>query len=170
MYLYVLFVIFIIVVAMICSSLNNTPKTITKEEFASGKKIISNDTKTFMIKDLKTNLWLNTDKNGLARFGASGFGFNFRLSKNAEEFLPLRSANNPNDYLIATTNGTDDFRIVSNPGSNRLKIQIMNLEGRNILGYTNENNVDVFISIDQAGYIKTVTDPNESSIINMMFT
>lgn len=124
---------------------------------------------TFMVRDIRTNLWLNIDEKGLARFGASGFGFNFRLSNDPEEFLPLRSANNPNDYIISSSDGKDDFRIVSNPGSNLMKIQVMNLQGKNILGYQNNNNKDVYISINQAGYISTVENPGDASFISMIF-
>jgi phosphoglycerol transferase MdoB-like AlkP superfamily enzyme len=165
MYLYILFVVIIVVsMAMICNYF--TPNPVKKELFTK-----NNDSrKTFMIKDLRTNFWLNTDENGVARFISSGFGFNFRMSDNPEKFLPLRSANNPNDYLISMTDGKDNFRIVTNPGSNILKIQVMNLEGKNVLGYTNDTNKDVFININQAGYINTVENPNDASFVNMIFT
>lgn len=165
MYLYILFIIFIMAIVIIFTYLTDLV-SIKTELFVEN----TDSEKTFMVRDVKTNFWLNTDKNGIAKFGPSGFGFNFRMSKTPEEFLPLRSANNPNDYLISTTNGKDDFRIVTNPGSNLLKIQIMNLEGKNILGYTNENNKDVFIFVEQSGFIKTVTNPADASFITMIFT
>jgi hypothetical protein len=164
MYSYILFIMLIIVVIGLFYYTNNKSE-IKEENFENLENI-----KTFMVRDLKTNLWLNINNDGFGRFYGSGFGFNFMISKNPDEFLPLRSANNPNDYLIATTNGNDDFRIVSNPGSDLLKIQVMNFEGRNILGYTNNSETDSFISVDQAGYIHTVKNPNEASIINTIFT
>ena len=168
MYLYILFVIVIVlVVGFVCNFL--TTNSIQKESFAKTNDLTT-QSKTFMVKDLKTNFWLNTDGNGLGRFRSSGFGFNFRMSETPENSLPLRSANNPNDYLISMTPGKDEFRIVSNPGSNRLKIEIMNLEGRNILGYTNEGNKDVFINVDRAGFITTVENPADASIVSMIFT
>ena len=137
--------------------------------FINTTDMFDKNIKTFMIRDIRTNLWLNVDGKGLARFGASGFGFNFRLSNDPEEFLPLRSANNPNDYIISSSDGKDDFRIVSNPGSDLMKIQVMNLQGKNILGYQNNDGKDVYISINQAGYISTVESPGDASFVSMIF-
>lgn len=131
--------------------------------------IVDKNIKTFMVRDIRTNLWLNISGAGVVRFVASGFGFNFRLSNNPEEFLPLRSANNPNDYIISSSDGKDDFRIVGNPGSDLMKIQVMNLQGKNILGYTNNDNKDVYVSVNQAGYVSTTEDPSNASLVTMIF-
>ena len=162
-YIFLITIITIIVGAIIIKYI---PNTISEniDTFVVDKNI-----KTFMVRDVRTNLWLNINGKGMARFTPSGFGFNFRLSNNPEQFLPLRSANNPNDYIISSSDGKDKFRIVSNPGSDLLKIQVMNMEGRNILGYTNNFNTDVYININQAGYISTVESPSDASIINMVF-
>lgn len=174
MYLYIFFVILIIAIVVLFTY---CPGKVNKESFnnSSNGQVTTNNAyikqgKTFMVRDLKHNFWLNTDGNGIARFRSSGFGFNFILSNNPEQSLPLRSANNPNDYLIATTNGNEQFRIVSNPGSNLLKIQIMNFGGKNILGYTNNDSKDVFIRIDQAGYIHSVGNAGDASVVNLIFT
>lgn len=134
--------------------------------------IPNHNVKTYMIKDVRTNLWLNVNDNGLARFYPSGFGYNFRLSEseNPEGYLPLRSANNPNNYIISSTDGKGSFRLVTNPGSNILKLQVMNLSGKNILGYTDNNEKNTFIYVDQAGYIYSTNDVTNASVVNMVFT
>lgn len=134
-----------------------------------GFTTVDSDTKTFMIRDVKTNLWLNIDSTGMVRFVPSGFGLTFRMSVKPEDFLPLRSANNPNDYIISSYNGNTDFRIVPNPGSDLLKIQVLNLEGKNILGYLNNNNGYTFVSVDQAGFVSNVDNPSMASVVNMIF-
>lgn len=174
MYLYIFFVILVIAIVVLFTYFSGQTN---KESFdnSSNSKVTTNNAyikqgKTFMVRDVNNRFWLNTDGNGIARFRSSGFGFNFMLSNNPDQSLPLRSANNPNDYLIATTNGNKEFRIVSNPGSNLLKIQVMNFGGKNILGYTDNNSKDVFINIDQAGYIHSVGNASDASVVSLIFT
>lgn len=167
---YVFFIlIFIIALAIFINNYYFGDDYLNKNNEKIDTFVVNKNIKTFMIRDIKTNLWLNVSGAGITRFVASGFGFNFRLSENPENFLPLRSANNPNDYIISSSDGKDDFRIISNPGTDLMKIQVMNLQGRNILGYTNNNNKDVYVSIDQFGYISTSENPNNASFVNMIF-
>lgn len=168
---YLISILVLLLLAIVYSYVIYEDDKTSSEKFVSLSSPLEN-VETFMIKDLKTNLWLNISGNGKVRFVPSGFGFNFRVSQDPENFLPLRSANDPNNYIIASSDDdkSGNFRIVTNPSSDLLKIQVMNLGGKgNILGYTNNDNKDVFIHIDQAGYVHTVENVSEASIVNMIF-
>ena len=166
--IFALVIIVIIVLAVIFK-----PNDTSSEKFVSLTSPLE-EVKSFMVRDLKTNLWLNVSNVGKVRFVPSGFGFVFRLSENPENLLPLRSTNNPNDYIIASSDNdkSGDFRIVSNPGSDLLKVQVMSLGGtRNILGYTDNSVIDekdIFINVDQAGYVHAVENPSEASVVNII--
>ena len=136
--------------------------------------------KKFMIRDLRTKLWLviglnDSRKNfvkervntGFTKFLPGRFGNPFILSENPNEYLPLKNANNPNDYLLSNYKGSG-LRIETNPYTKYFIIQVFIYNGFNILGYIHENEQTKYIYIDDNGYITSVVKPEQASIIEII--
>ena len=123
--------------------------------------------KNFMLRDIKTNLWLIISS-GIGKFVPGRFGVPFVLSENPNEYLPLRLSNQPNSYMIAGYNG-DGLKAVSNPYTNFFKIEVLIYNQRNILAYEDEKGTQSFIVVDPSGYSNSTTNPDEASTFEMLF-
>ena len=123
--------------------------------------------KKFMVRDLRTKLWLiSGQEEGFNKFLPGRFGNVFMMSSNPDEYLPLRTIMEPNDYLLATFNG-DGIRTVSNPNNQYFIIQVFSYNGFNVLGYITESNSQKYLYIDDSGHIHSVKDPERSSQVEI---
>jgi hypothetical protein len=124
--------------------------------------------KKFMIRDLRTKLWLIPgQQEGFNKFLPGKFGIPLIMSDNPSEYLPLRIVANPNDYLLASYNG-DGIRTVSNPYTKYFIIQVFIYEGYNVLGYIHESETQLYLFIDDNGNILSKSDPAKASIIEII--
>ena len=124
--------------------------------------------KKFMIRDLRTQLWLiSGQEEGFNKFLPGRFGNVFMMSDNPGEYLPLRTIADPNDYLLATYKG-NGIRTVSNPYNQYFIIQVFIYNGFNVLGYISESNVQYYLSIDNDGHITSVLDPESTSKVEII--
>ena len=124
--------------------------------------------KKFMIRDIRTQLWLiSGQEEGFNKFLPGRFGNVFMMSDNPEEYLPLRTIAEPNDYLLATYTG-NGIRTVSNPYNKYFVIQVFIYNGFNVLGYVSESNAQYYLSIDNDGHITSVTNPESASKIEIL--
>lgn len=124
--------------------------------------------KKFMIRDLRTQLWLiSGQEEGFNKFLPGRFGNVFMMSENPDEYLPLRTIADPNDYLLATYTG-NSIRTVSNPYNKYFVIQVFIYNGYNVLGYISESNSQLYLSIDNDGHITSVTDPESASKVEIL--
>lgn len=122
----------------------------------------------FMIRDLKTNLWLTAGlQEGFNKFLPGKFGIPLVMSERPDEYLPLRTVSDPNDYLLATYSG-DGIRTVSNPYNSTFVIQVFIYNGYNVLGYINEGEKQLYLSIDSNGDISSTPNPSEASIVEIL--
>lgn len=122
----------------------------------------------FMIRDRKTNLWLTDGlQEGFSKFLPGRFGIPLMMSNNPDEYLPLRTVVDPNDYLLATYNGKG-IRVVSNPNSKFFILQIFIYNGFNIIGYINEKNTYLYLIINSNGNIESTKEPNNASTIEIV--
>lgn len=115
----------------------------------------------FMIKDLRTNLWLKVDAE-YYKFVPGNFGTLFLLNENHDDNLPLRLLLNPNYYILMAYNKID-LRIVENPYAPYDKIEVFIYNGMNILGYLAQDNINYYIYINNDGSIITVDKPSLAS-------
>ncbi len=122
--------------------------------------------KNFMLRDIKTNLWLVID-GGLGKFLPGRFGNTFILSDNPNEDLPLRLASQPNFYILSEYDG-QGFRAVSNPYTEFFKVEVLIYNQRNILAWNDERNTQHFVVVEPSGYISNTLNPDEASQFEMM--
>ena len=120
----------------------------------------------FMVKDLRTNLWLKVDAE-YYKFVPGNFGTLFLLNENRDDNLPLRLLTNPNFYILISDN-KKDIRIVKNPSDIIFKLQVFIYDNTNILGFVDENNLNNYIFIDNDGSIIPVTKPSEASAMEIL--
>lgn len=124
--------------------------------------------KKFMVRDLRTQLWLiSGQEEGFNKFLPGRFGNIFMMSKNPDDYLPLRTIADPNDYLLATYAG-NGIRTVTNPNSKYFIIQVFIYNGYNVLGYISESNIQLYLSIDNDGHITSITNPDSASKIEIL--
>ena len=124
--------------------------------------------KKFMIRDLRTKLWLiSGQEEGFNKFLPGRFGIPLIMSDKPDEYLPLRTIADPNDYLLSTYKG-DGIRTVSNPYTKYFIIQVFIYNGYNVLGYINEANEQNYLYIDNDGHITSTTNPDNSSQIEII--
>jgi hypothetical protein len=124
--------------------------------------------KKFMIRDIRTQLWLiSGQEEGFNKFLPGRFGNVFMMSDNPGEYLPLRTIADPNDYLLATYKG-NGIRTVSNPYNQYFVIQVFIYNGFNVLGYISESNTQFYLYIDNDGHISSVTNPESASKIEIL--
>lgn len=122
----------------------------------------------FMVRDLKTNLWLTAGlQEGFNKFLPGRFGVPLVMSERPDEYLPLRTVSDPNDYLLATYSG-DGIRTVSNPYNSTFVIQVFIYNGYNVLGYIDEGEKQLYLSIDSNGNISSTPNPSEASIVEIL--
>lgn len=122
----------------------------------------------FMVRDLKTNLWLTAGlQDGFNKFLPGRFGVPLVMSERPDEYLPLRTVSDPNDYLLATYSG-DGIRTVSNPYNSTFVIQVFIYNGYNVLGYINEGETQLYLSIDSNGNISSTPNPSEASVVEIV--
>lgn len=122
----------------------------------------------FMVRDLRTKLWLTDGlQDGFSKFLPSRFGVPLLMSDKPDEYLPLRTVADPNDYLLATYNGKG-IRVVSNPYNQTFVLQVFIYNGFNVLGYINEGNEQLYIYVDDNGDISSTTEPAKASIIEII--
>lgn len=124
--------------------------------------------KKFMIRDLRTKLWLTSgQEEGFNKFLPGRFGVPLVMSNDPNEYLPLRTVADPNDYLLATYKG-DGIRTVSNPYNKYFVIQVFIYEGFNILGWIGESNETNYLYIDNDGHVSSTDKPQEASVIEII--
>lgn len=122
----------------------------------------------FMVKDLRTNLWLTAGlQEGFNKFLPGRYGITLMMSEKPDEYLPLRSVTNPNDYLVSTYNG-DGIRTVTNPYDSTFIIQVFIYNGYNVLGYIDEEKNQLFLFIDDNGNIGSTPNASEASIVEIV--
>lgn len=123
----------------------------------------------FMLRDLRTKLWLNVANDGMAKFLPGGFGVPLLMSKNPTEYLPLRLLSSPNDYLLASYD-QKAIRIVSNPYSEfeKLELLIYGQNRVNIIGYKVESGDYKYIYVDDKGFVNSVDEPSKASAIEFL--
>lgn len=123
----------------------------------------------FMIRDLRTKFWLVKGHEGFSKFLPGRFGNVFVMSENYSNYLPLRSDENPNVYLLSTMKGDGIIRMnMIKPPNKYYVIQVSIHNGYNILGYLLENDIEVFLYVDDNGNISTVSNPDHASIIEII--
>ena len=124
--------------------------------------------KKFMIRDIKTQLWLIfSQENGFSKFLPGRFGNIFLMSSEHSDYLPLRTIMNPNDYLLSTSNG-NEIKVLSNPTNQYYVIQVFIFNGYNILGYLTERDLYFYLYVNNDGYISSITDPDYASKIEIL--
>lgn len=122
----------------------------------------------FMVRDLKTKLWLSAGlQEGFNKFLPGRFGVPLMMSDKPDEYLPLRTVTDPNDYLLATYSG-DGIRTVSNPYNSTFVIQVFIYNGYNVLGYIDEGSTQLYLSIDPNGNISSTIEPSKASIVEIL--
>lgn len=122
--------------------------------------------KNFMLRDIKTNLWLVID-GGIGKFLPGRFGNTFILSDNPNDDLPLRLASQPNFYILSEYDG-QGLRAISNPYTEFFKVEVLIYNQRNILAWIDERNTQHFVIVDPSGYIANTLNPDEASPFEMM--
>jgi hypothetical protein len=122
----------------------------------------------FMVRDLKTRLWLTAGlQEGFNKFLPGRFGVSLVMSDKPDEYLPLRTVVEPNDYLLATYSG-DGIRTVTNPYNKIFVLQVFIYNGFNVIGYINENETQLYMSIDDNGNISSTSNPSEASVVEII--
>ena len=122
----------------------------------------------FMIRDLKTKLWLiDGMEEGFSKFLPGKFGISLVMSEKPDEYLPLRTVTDPNDYLLATYSG-DGIRVVANPYNKTFVLQVFIYNGYNVIGYVNEAFEQLYLNIDPNGNITSTSNPSKASIIEII--
>ena len=124
--------------------------------------------KKFMVRDLKTKLWLTSgQEEGFNKFLPGRFGVPLLMSDDPGEYLPLRTVADPNDYLLATFVG-NGIRTVSNPYNQTFVIQVFIFNGYNVLGYIDEGSSTKYLSVDNDGHISSVLEPELASVVEII--
>ena len=122
--------------------------------------------KKYMLRDIRTNLWLMAT-NDYGTFVPGNFGIELLLSDKPNEYLPVRLLASPNVYLLANYNGKG-IRMVDNPPAIFFKLEMYIYNGKNIIGYLNENNIQLYLFIDNNGDIESVASPSKASPMEML--
>lgn len=124
--------------------------------------------KKFMIRDLRTKLWLiSGQEEGFNKFLPGRFGIPLIMSTKPNEYLPLRTVADPNDYLLATYNG-DGIRTVSNPYAKYFILEVYIYKGVNVIGYITEDEETKYLYIDSDGHISSTLEPSAASVIEIV--
>lgn len=186
--LYFFLIIFVVIIAIywIHTSSTNTNNTSQEEKEGFAHSTNSSDCDSniltlnpyerckvlgvskFMVRDLKTNLWLTAGlQEGFNKFLPGRFGVPLVMSDRPDEYLPLRTVSDPNDYLLATYSG-DGIRTVSNPYNSTFVIQVFIYKGFNVLGYIDEGKNQLYLSIDDNGNISSTPNPSEASVVEIV--
>lgn len=184
----IFFLIIVVLIGVICvihyTSNNNDVKSETIENFYNNLNINNGDgdlltlnpyqrcnllgVKKFMVRDLKTKLWLiSGQEEGFNKFLPGRFGNTFVLSNNPSDYLPLRTVSDPNDYLLINYVG-NEIRTVSNPYNQTFVVQVFIYEGHNVLGFIDEKSQTKYLSIDNNGHISSVVEPEKASIVEVI--
>jgi hypothetical protein len=122
----------------------------------------------FMIRDLRTKLWLTDGmQEGFNKFLPGKFGISLMMSDKPDEYLPLRTVVDPNNYLLATYSG-NEIRVVANPYNQTFVLQVFIYNGLNVIGYINEANIQLYLNIDDNGNIASTSNPSEASFIEII--
>lgn len=122
----------------------------------------------FMIRDLRTKLWLiDGMQEGFSKFLPGKFGIMLIMSDKPDEYLPLRTVIEPNNYLLSTYSG-DGIRVVANPYDKSFVLEVFIYNGYNVIGYINEAKIQLYIFVDDNGNITSTTKPLEASIIEIV--
>lgn len=124
--------------------------------------------KKFMIRDLRTKLWLiSGQEEGFSKFLPGRFGNTFMMSSTPDQYLPLRTISVPNDYLLATFDGKG-IRSVSNPYNKYYVIEVFIWNGSNILGWLDESGKQLYMYVNDNGNINSVENPENASKIEII--
>lgn len=126
--------------------------------------------KKYMIRDIRTRLWLSAGLGQIDEFNKflpGNFGISLLVSNNPNEYLPLRIVANPNDYLLSTYNG-EGIRVVSNPNNKFYILEIYIYENSNIIGYIDESSTQKYFSIDSNGNITSTINPDYASKVELI--
>lgn len=165
---YILVVIIILVIILFCVYKG------VKENFGigcltGGQQCNAFSHGKFMLRDLRTKLWLNIANDGFAKFLPGGFGVPLLMSQNPNEYLPLRLLASSNDYLLASFD-KKAIRIVSNPYSdiNKLELLIYGQNRLNIIGYKTDSDNYNFIYVDDKGFVYSVDEPSKASAVEFI--
>ena len=118
---------------------------------------------TFYLKDINSNKYLVMGDNGYVNFkSTTDYGVKLLISENPNQYLPLRLANSPNHYLLATLNG-NGIRTVTNPYAIQYQLEIYIYNNFNIIGYVNDANNPYYIVVDNYGNITSTNNPDLAS-------
>jgi hypothetical protein len=104
---------------------------------------------------------------GFSKFLPGKYGVPLMMSDKPDEYLPLRTVADPNDYLLSTYSG-DNIRVVSNPYNQTFILQVFIYNGLNVIGYINEANIQLYLYIDDNGNISSTTKPSEASVVEIV--
>ena len=185
LYYFTIILIVVLVILYICESSTNiiyaTNINQEKEGFVNSASCDSNimllnpyerckvlGVSKFMVRDLRTNLWLTAGlQEGFNKFLPGKFGIPLMMSDKPDEYLPLRTVSDPNDYLLATYSG-DGIKTVSNPYNKTFVLQVFIYKGFNVLGYINEGGTQLYLSIDDNGNIISTSNPSTASIVEIV--
>lgn len=122
----------------------------------------------FMIRDLRTKLWLTDGmEEGFSKFLPGKFGVSLIMSDKPDEYLPLRTVTDPNNYLLSTYSG-NEIRVVTNPYNQTFVLQVFIYNGYNVIGYLNEANIQLYLYIDDNGNISSTSEPSKASIMEII--
>lgn len=147
------------------NSINTQPDILSLDPYHRCKVLGVNK---FMIRDLRTKLWLSDGfQEGFSKFIPGNFGVSLMMSERPDEYLPLRTVTEPNDYLLATYDG-NGIRVVANPYNQIFVLQIFIYNGHNVIGYINENSTQLYLYVDNNGNINSVTEPSKASIVEII--
>jgi hypothetical protein len=89
------------------------------------------------------------------------------MSENPDNYLPLRTIADPNDYLLATYKG-NGIRTVSNPNSQYFIIEVFIYNGYNVLGYLSESKTQLYLYVDNDGHITSHSNPESASKVEII--
>jgi len=124
--------------------------------------------KKFMIRDIRTKLWLTYgEEDGFSKFLPGRFGITLLLPENPNDYLPIRILDDPNYYLMSTEEG-DGIMVVSNPSTPFFILEIYIYNGFNIIGYLNESDEQQYLHIDDNGNISSINNPDYASKVEML--
>jgi hypothetical protein len=145
-------------------------------EYNSNEKCKKLNIKKFMIRDLRTKLWLSFGlEEGFNKFLPGRFGIPLIMSDKPDDYLPLRPVSKPNNYLASNFEGNGIKIIINNETNleiNNLNkifiIQVYIYKGYNVIGYINESNIQLYLYIDDNGYITSTFEPINASIIEII--
>lgn len=132
----------------------------------------------YYLKDVQTNKVLLMNHDGMVYFDnicglthtlpySDNNGLPLVLSKNPTQHLPLRVGMEPNIYLIASIDGSY-IRGVANPPSIGYKLELINYDHQNIIGYVDNGNNSFYIKVNPNGIINVVNHPDHATKLAMI--